>query len=189
MRNESSVATLLENAAQGAESAWKELFRRYSPLLTAVCRRHGIHGADAEDVSSNVWLQLLLNAGKIRKPEALPGWLVTTTGHECVKVLRRRQREVMDDQEMAGSAGPAADESLLGEERRLVVRREVARLPRRQRELVALLLCDPQPSYAEISSRLGMPLGAIGPTRQRCLAGLRRSTAIAALREVHDRSA
>ena len=29
-----------------------------------------------------------------------------------------------------------------------------------------------EPSYAEISAALGMPVGAIGPTRQRCLAKL-----------------
>ncbi|GGM76352.1 RNA polymerase sigma factor [Lentzea pudingi] len=181
-----SVAALLESAAQGVESAWAELFRRFSPLLSAVCRRHGVMGADAEDVSANVWLQLVLHAGKIRNPEALPGWLSTTARHECVSVLRGRHREFPDDRE---PAVPGADESLLDEERRTTVRSEVARLPVRQRELVSLLLADPPPSYAEISERLGMPVGAIGPTRQRCLVRLRRSTAIAALREVHDRSA
>ncbi|WP_439658777.1 RNA polymerase sigma factor [Lentzea sp. HUAS TT2] len=189
MRNESSVAALLESAAQGVESAWRELFRRYSPLVSAVCRRHGITGADADDVSGNVWLQLVLNVAKIRNPEALPGWLTTTVRHECMSLLRGRHREVPDEREPADPAEPAADEPLLHEERRVTVRCEVARLPVRQRELVSMLLTDPPPSYAEISSRLGMPVGAIGPTRQRCLVRLRRSTAIAALQEVHDRSA
>ena len=35
--------------------------------------------------------------------------------------------------------------------------------------------------YAQISARLGIPLGSIGPTRRRCLAKLRRHPAIAAL--------
>ena len=35
--------------------------------------------------------------------------------------------------------------------------------------------------YAEISARLGIPVGSIGPTRRRCLDTLRRHPAIAAL--------
>jgi DNA-directed RNA polymerase specialized sigma24 family protein len=35
--------------------------------------------------------------------------------------------------------------------------------------------------YAEISARLGIPMGSIGPTRRRCLDKLRRHPAIAAL--------
>jgi DNA-directed RNA polymerase specialized sigma24 family protein len=36
-------------------------------------------------------------------------------------------------------------------------------------------------SYAEISARLGIPVGSIGPTRHRCLDELRRHPAITAL--------
>jgi DNA-directed RNA polymerase specialized sigma24 family protein len=35
--------------------------------------------------------------------------------------------------------------------------------------------------YAQISARLGIPVGSIGPTRRRCLDSLRRHPAIAAL--------
>ena len=191
MRYESSAAVLLESAAEGAESAWQELFRRYTPLVLSVCRRYGVVGADAEDVGGNVWLRLVLNLMTIREPEALPGWLATTVRHECLTLLRKRRREIPNDREIANLVEPGADASLLFEERRNTVRREVARLPRRQRELVSMLISDPMPSYTEISSSLGMPIGAIGPTRQRCLARLRRTTAIAALldNEGHEQSA
>jgi hypothetical protein len=44
-----------------------------------------------------------------------------------------------------------------------------------------MLFSDPPATYTEISSSLGIPLGAIGPTRQRCLARARRIPSIAAL--------
>ena len=44
-----------------------------------------------------------------------------------------------------------------------------------------MLIADPPLSYAEISARLGIPAGSIGPTRGRCLAKMRRYPAIAAL--------
>jgi hypothetical protein len=39
---------------------------------------------------------------------------------------------------------------------------------------------DPPLPYAQISARLGIPAGSIGPSRGRCLAKLRRHPAIAA---------
>jgi DNA-directed RNA polymerase specialized sigma24 family protein len=44
-----------------------------------------------------------------------------------------------------------------------------------------MMLREPVPEYGEISRRLGIPHGSIGPTRQRGLAQLRRSTALVEL--------
>jgi DNA-directed RNA polymerase specialized sigma24 family protein len=44
-----------------------------------------------------------------------------------------------------------------------------------------LLTADPPVSYAQISAKLGISVGSIGPTRSRCLDMLRRHPAIAAL--------
>jgi len=55
------------------------------------------------------------------------------------------------------------------------------RLPPCCRRLIAVLIEDPPLSYAEISARLGISVGSIGPTRRRCLDKLRHYPAIAAL--------
>ena len=39
--------------------------------------------------------------------------------------------------------------------------------------LLRLLTADPRPPYEEIAAALDMPIGSIGPTRQRALARLR----------------
>jgi hypothetical protein len=44
-----------------------------------------------------------------------------------------------------------------------------------------MLAAVSSPSYEEIGAALGMPVGAIGPTRARCLDKLRRSPELAAL--------
>jgi RNA polymerase sigma factor (sigma-70 family) len=190
MRYESPVTALLESAAHGVESAWRELVERYAPLVSTVCGRHGLSGADAEDVSGEVWLQLVSKLHTIRTPEALPGWLTTTTRHECLTLLRRKQRQLPSDHEIAADADPEAETSLLARERRDAVRQALARLPERERKLLSMLFSDPPAPYTAISSALGMPVGAIGPTRQRCLARMRRSPALTALlldeRPVHS---
>ena len=62
-------------------------------------------------------------------------------------------------------------------------------LPPGSRQLIALLIQDPPVPYAEISARLGIPAGSIGPSRSRCLEKLRRYPAIAALISAEARNA
>ena len=177
-----STMTLLENAARGAEWAWRDLLARYSSLIHSVCRQFRIGDADAEDISSAVWLRLVTNLARIREPEALPGWLRTTTRHECLRLLRHRNRLVPADTAMfPESADPPPDATVIGAERLVAARLACEQLPRRDRQLLALLFCDPPKSYREISATLGIPVGSIGPSRARCMARVRNTPAIAAL--------
>src|SRR6266511_2521187 len=119
----------------------------------------------------------------IREPAALPGWLATTARHECLHLLRARNRQVLvgDDERMVDGADAAADEWLLTQERHIALRMAFDELPPHCRQLLSMLFDDPPMSYAQVSAATGTPLGAIGPTRQRCLAKLRRSPALLAL--------
>lgn len=173
---------MLESAARGKESAWREIVERYSPLILAICRDYGLSGADIEDVAGSVWLQLVVNVSQIREPEALPGWLRTTIRRECLMLLRQKNRQVPTDSPLvAGVVEPEFDASLIGAERSAAARGALAQLPERDHALLSMLFCDPPRPYQEISSTLGIPVGAIGPTRARCLARARRTPAVAAL--------
>jgi RNA polymerase sigma factor (sigma-70 family) len=153
----------------------------------ATCRRYDLVGADADEVAACVWLRLVESLEIIREPAALPGWLATTVRRECLLVLRNRQRQVLvaDDERLELEAGarpePGLDEWLLVQERHIALREAFADLSERCRQLLALLFGDPPTPYAEISEVTGTAVGAIGPTRQRCLDKLRRSPSLAAL--------
>jgi RNA polymerase sigma factor (sigma-70 family) len=175
------VRTLWESATRGEEPAWAEIVARYTPLVVGVCRRYRVFNADAEDVAGTVWLRLVSAWTGIREPAALPGWLVTTTRRACVTLLRDKRRQVPSSVDVIDRTEPGVDASVLVNERRDAVRSACRRLPDRDRELLAMLFSDPPTPYADISATLGMPIGAIGPTRQRCLARVRRTAPIAAL--------
>jgi RNA polymerase sigma factor (sigma-70 family) len=187
---DASVTSLIAAAAGGDEAAWAELVRRYTPLVYSVIRAYDLGRADAADVNQTVWLRLVEQLGRVREPEALPGWLVTTTRRECYRVSRlsRRSQPVdpYDDslesyhgfsRELATIA-PAPDDELLRAERRQVLRAGFVQLPPRCQALLALLTADPPVSYREVAARLGIPLGSIGPTQARCLRRLRECPAI-----------
>src|SRR6185312_5551554 len=180
------AADLVARARNGDKQAWDALVERYAPLIWSICRRHGLGDADAEDVGQNVWLKLVSQLGTIRVPAALPGWLATTTRRECGRLVRAAPRaretgQADGTQAIADDHAPAAEEELLAAERHAALREALTHLPPCCRQLIALLAQDPAPSYAQVSARLGIPAGSIGPSRARCLDKLRRHPAIAAL--------
>jgi len=79
-----------------------------------------------------------------------------------------------DATDSADPAAPDVLDRLMAAEQARAVRRAVEQLPTRERMLVTALLDPAEPSYAEISGRLGIPIGSIGPLRRRALRRLRR---------------
>ncbi|MGN9812831.1 RNA polymerase sigma factor [Micromonospora sp. BQ11] len=187
MRDDPAVVDLVRRARAGDAAAWDGIVERYAALVWSVCRRYGLTGSDADDVGGSVWLRLVEHLDTLREPAALPGWLASTTQRECLHLLRARKRQVpVDDAQLGaepyGAEEPAGpDSALLVRERRHALRVAFGELPVRCRRLLGMLFADPPASYAEIGDALGIPVGAIGPNRGRCLDRLRRSPALAAL--------
>jgi RNA polymerase sigma factor (sigma-70 family) len=181
-----SLVQLMTRAAAGDKRAWDALVERFAPLIWSVCRKYRVSYADAEDVGQNVWLQLVGHLDKIRDPAALPGWLVTVTSRECLRVtgpakIPQAAGYVLDAEILADEHSDTAEQELLAAERHAALREAFAALPPPGQRLIALLLQDPPVSYAEISARLDIPVGSIGPTRRRYLDKLRSYPALAAL--------
>ena len=93
MRDDPSVVALVLRAADGDQQAWDEIVERYAPLVYAICTRYRLGSHDIEDVGQTVWLLLVEHLGQLREPAALPGWLATTTAHECLRVVKAAGRQ------------------------------------------------------------------------------------------------
>jgi RNA polymerase sigma factor (sigma-70 family) len=176
-RGERDTEALVAAAAAGEPVAWKQLIDRYAVLIRSVCRSHRLCDADADDVAQLTWLRAVEHIGRLRDPDRFGAWIGTTARHECLAVLRGRKRVIPTADEIAQplyAAHADADETELAAERRDAVRSALAALPPRQQTLLRLLHAESEPSYDEIGSALGMPVGSIGPTRGRALERLRR---------------
>jgi RNA polymerase sigma factor (sigma-70 family) len=186
MRDGPTVTDLVTRATDGDQQAWDALVERYAPLAWSVCRRYRLGRADAEDVTQTVWLRLVDQLGRLRDPDALPGWLATTTRRGCIQVLDASRRTaalglLLAAEDISDQQAATAEQQLLAAERPAALREAFTGLPPHCQRLLALLIQDPPVSYIEISARLGISVGSIGPIRSRCLAKLRRHPAIAAL--------
>ncbi|MCW2610153.1 MAG: hypothetical protein QOC93_2562 [Actinomycetota bacterium] len=183
MGSDAPVAVLVARARAGEQTAWDALIDRYGPTVLAVCRRYRMSEADAADVRQTVWLTLLEKLPQLREPEALPGWLVTTTRRECLRVLQLGRRGIsLSDRDVPDLSEDAdVDRELLRAERHAALRAAFAELPSRCRQLLRMVMSSPPMPYEEISRTLGIPVGSIGPTRARCLSKLREFPILATL--------
>ena len=184
MADASEVSRLVRASASGSETAWNELVRRYSPLVMAVTRTYQLTADDAKDVSQTVWLRLVENLANLREPDALPGWLATTTQRECIRQLRQGRRVLPVDPHTDGALqlceAVDPDTDILRAELHQAMRDGLAALPARDQALLKLRAADPPKSYEEISQIMGMPIGSIGPTLRRSLDRLRETSAMRA---------
>jgi len=186
MGEDSSVTALVTRVGEGDQEAWNEIIERYAPLVWSICRRYQLDRQDIDDVGQSVWLLLVEHIGSLREAAALPGWLATTTRHECLRVLRAGRRQdnaglPPEEQMPSDPAAATIEQDLIEAERNAALRAALADLPDRCRELVSMLISDPPKAYAEISAALGIAVGSIGPIRARCLDRLRQSPHLAGL--------
>jgi RNA polymerase sigma factor (sigma-70 family) len=163
--------------------AWSTIVDRFSSLVWATTRAHRLSRDDASDVAQTTWLRLVEHLDRIREPERLGAWLATTARHESLRVIRRGAREQPSDEADLFEApiDETLDRLLIDPERDGLLWRAFAQLSERCKSLLRLLMADDEPSYEEVGAALGMPIGAIGPTRGRCLEKLRGAAELAGL--------
>lgn len=183
MHDTAVVAELVARAEEGDSAAWAELVNRYAPLVWTICKQFRLQDAECDDIGQMVWLGLLESLPQLRQPAALPGWLVTTTRRECLRYLqsvrRRRNREQEIKIDVPDNRLPSPEHQMVAADLDAALRVAFSQLDPKCQSLILLLMQTPRVPYAEIATRLNIPIGSIGPQRARCLARLRRSRALA----------
>ena len=174
-------AALIARCRAGDGAAWGVLVHRYQRLVYTIVLRAGLDTHHAADVFQTVFARLLEHLRRISDPSRLQAWIVTCAKREALLQRSRGQRTVPLDGDDDGAA-PAlqvADDAALPEDmlselqQAHALRLALERLDDRCRELLTLTFADDAPAYDEVSRRMAMPVGSIGPTRGRCLRKLR----------------
>jgi RNA polymerase sigma factor (sigma-70 family) len=170
------IADVLADALAGDPHSWTRLVEEFGSMIRAVARSHRLDDDDAADIAQASWLALIEHGDKLKNPARVGAWLATTSRRECLRVLRRRERSqpLGDDELELPSAEMPPGHALFARERDNALWQSFGRLQPRDQALLRLLTADPRPAYEEIAASLDMPIGSIGPTRQRALVRLRQ---------------
>jgi RNA polymerase sigma factor (sigma-70 family) len=158
-------------AREADEAAFAVLVQRHGPLVLGVCRRLLRQAADVEDAFQATFLVLARRAGRIARPERLPGWL-----HGVALRIARRLRQqagrlgqIEAPERLPARNGPAETGCELAE----VLDEELARLPERYRAAIALC-CLQGLSRDDAARQLGQAPGVVKGLLERGRRQLRR---------------
>jgi len=178
---------LVRAALRGDARAWERIVERHQSLLWWVARQFRLSNDDAADVVQLTWLRCLEHLHQLTDEGALSSWLVTICRRECCRLVGRRDAEVLlaeweDAAQVADwpwTAAPDPCELAARSDERRQLRQAIDRLPGRSRAVLTALLAHEGEGYAEIARDLGVPVGSLGPTRNRALAKLRSDPRLA----------
>jgi RNA polymerase sigma factor (sigma-70 family) len=169
---------LVKECIAGNEEAWAALIEKYKALIYSIPVKYGLPPHEAAEVFQGTCVELLTRLPELREPRALPKWLMQVAHHQCYRWKRQQQRVVSRDADetLPEPATPAIAESVVQQtQEEQMLREALANLTPQCRRLVELLFLETPPRpYAEVASELGLALGSIGFTRQKCIERLRR---------------
>ncbi|MCX6522431.1 MAG: RNA polymerase sigma factor [Actinobacteria bacterium] len=180
---------LLSRCRRGDERAWGTLVARYERLVHAIPLNLGLSPDDAADVTQASFAALLRAVDTIETPGRISAWLSTVAKRESIRIIERRARERSLGERTqgdvfsgdsgtgaidSGTADVAADDDRVHQLAADVewVHQGLQLVSSRCREVLTTLYFSGI-TYEEAATRLGMPIGSLGPTRGRCLDRLR----------------
>lgn len=170
------AAALFVRWRDGDSRAMDDLVRLMTPLLWHVVRAYGLDSALTEDVVQTTWLTLVRRHETITDPLAVSGWLATCARREAWRVGKQHRRAdatEMEELEPRLPAHESAEETAAADDEAQRLWGAVGQLSDRCQRLLRIVAFEDRPDYARIAQDLSMPVGSIGPTRQRCLGKLR----------------
>jgi RNA polymerase sigma-70 factor (ECF subfamily) len=166
----------------GVDACFDELVRRYSgPISTFILRMVG-RPEDADDLTQEVFVQLLKSLPNARPDLPLRPWVYVIARNKCLDHLKRKRAlvfsalttadgedavedRVVDDQPLPEELAERAD-------LRDILQAAIAALPPRYRAVVALRY-DTDLTFAEIGTVLDLPENTVKTHFQRAKALLR----------------
>lgn len=169
---EHTLTELVERARGGDEDAWRTLVGRVKNLVWKTVNGFRLGRGDAEDAFAATFFRLAEHIDTIRDPERLPGWVATTARNESLAIIKRNRRALALDPTDVSTPGDFA-ERMVDNELKRAIHESFKQLSELCQQLLRLLTADPPVSYEEVAAVLDMPMGSIGPNRQRCLERLR----------------
>ena len=162
--------SLVSRCLGGDEAAWEELVRQHTRQVYGLCYRFTGSGAEAQDLTQEVFLRVFRTLKTFRSAEGSFGtWLARVARNLLIDHYRRTRQERVTDpiegqiavlEEKGATASERPDHALAGRETSRILQAALQKLSPDLRE--AVILRDLQEmEYREIADVLGIPEGTV----------------------------
>jgi len=163
-------SSLVARCLRGDETAWEELVRLHTRRIYALCYRFTGSGAEAQDLTQEVFLRVFRTLRTFRSAEgSFATWLARVTRNLLIDHYRRTRQERVTDsieeqlpllEEEGAAASVRPDHAVAGREASEILQATLQRLSPDLRE--AVILRDLQEmEYREIAHVLEIPEGTV----------------------------
>jgi RNA polymerase sigma-70 factor (ECF subfamily) len=183
---EGTSLSLLERARRREPQAWERLVALYRPLVLFWCRRAGVQGPDAEDVSQEVFAAAAGGLERFRRDrpgDTFRGWLCGVTRNQILMWHRRNHGQPQGEggsvcwQQLQEVADPladpdAAEQAEVGEVYRRALEQVRGDFEERTWQAFCRTVLDGR-SPAALTAELGMTAVAIRQAKARVLRRLK----------------
>lgn len=153
---------LLESIAQGDRAAMHTLYARHSVRVYRFVLRMLRDASMAEDLVSQVFLDVWRTAGQFEGRSQVSTWLLSIARFKALTALRQRKYEDIDQDDVMEVADDAdtPEDSLARNRTRDILRSCVARLSPAHREVVDLVYYH-EKSVEEVAGIVGIPASTV----------------------------
>lgn len=154
--NEIELQELFYRLKQKEDTAYEELYQKYSPLVYQIAFSILKNKENAEDIMQNVFLKIAkLSEDKLpSKYEA--SWLYSVTKNEAISFLRKNKETFPVEEEMKEAKKDEFEELMQKD----AYEKMISSLEQKEKQIVSLKV-ETGLSFKEIASLLNMPMGTV----------------------------
>jgi len=161
---------LVDQAINGDQKAYSELMERYRDAIYFMLLKMVNNASDAEDLTIEAFGKAFRNIKQYTANFAFSTWLFKIASNNAIDFMRKKKLnnvsidETLRDTDVMPinirSEQPTPEESLISEQKIVMLRSIVSKLKPRYRKLVELRYFY-EYSYEEISDEMGLPIGTV----------------------------
>ena len=156
-------ATLVRAVQEGDPEAFEVLFRRHYGTVRRVCARRMAGVGDADEVAQESFVRAYERIDHCTGDRRFGAWVQVIAFRLCADSWRQQARTTVMEDPVGGLSADGPDnceEALLGRERSEEVRRALAALPERQRQVIIARDVEGR-RPREIAAALALSVGAV----------------------------
>ena len=161
---------LVQQAIVGNQRAYAELMERYRDAIYFMLLKMVNNAADADDLTIEAFGKAFKNIRQYTTSFAFSTWLFKIASNNAIDFMRRKKLnnisidESLHDTDVIPvnirSEQPTPEESMISEQKIMMLRKIVSGLKPRYRKLVELRYFH-EYTYEEISAEMGLPIGTV----------------------------